>query len=141
MIIIKELAMWYIRKIYLLPLICLICLILIQGCRKKSEKEVTSNYIWADKYFAPSADETVAILLYTWQKDHKLDYNAPVALVGNMEEAKKITNRPLGPKKLIEGRNWLEKIMNAYEVALKDANEREFRGNGISDGYIFFITP
>jgi hypothetical protein len=42
------------------------------------------------------------------------------------EEGKWITiSNELEPKKIFEGRDWLEKIMDAYEAALKEAEERE----------------
>jgi len=36
-----------------------------------------------------------------------------------------ITSKELKPAKIFEGRVWLEKIVNAYEIALKEARERE----------------
>lgn len=35
------------------------------------------------------------------------------------------TSKELEPKKIFEGRDWLEKIMDAYEIALKEAESKE----------------
>jgi len=41
------------------------------------------------------------------------------------ENGKIIISNELKPKKIFEGREWLEKIMDSYEIALKEAEERE----------------
>jgi hypothetical protein len=41
------------------------------------------------------------------------------------EAGKYIFDKELEPEQIFEGRDWLEKIMAAYEIALKEADERE----------------
>jgi hypothetical protein len=54
-----------------------------------------------------------------------------------------ITGTELKPKKIFEGRDWLEKIMDAYEIALKEAEEKEKYYPGRPDSFnaaIVFMT-
>jgi len=54
-----------------------------------------------------------------------------------------ITGTELKPKKVFEGRDWLEKIMDAYEIALKEAEEKEKYYPGMPDSFdarIVFMT-
>lgn len=109
------------------------------------------------QYVVPPKEQTVAILLVP-QGTAPL-VSPPVALFGDKElaekriyvdrnEAEKATGKPLEPKMLFEGRFWLEKIMDAYEVAAKQAKEREkekkesyYPGDIYAlDGRILFIT-
>jgi hypothetical protein len=91
-------------------------------------------FVTADDYFVPTADETVAILL-------ERSWNDTAALIGDKKETEKIMGGLLEPEKVIEGRDWLVKIVNAYEVALKNAKEKEYcRDRGNEDRRIWFIT-
>jgi hypothetical protein len=131
--------MWNTKKLYLFLAVCLICFILILNCVKRSGEKIERDFVVSYPYFTPSADETVAILLYP--AHHKRDVNTPIALIGDKEQAIKITGWALKPKKLIEGREWLEKIMDGYRIALKKAEEKGFHEYGVDvDWYIFFIT-
>ena len=85
-------------------------------------------------YFVPSADETTAILLYSYFSD-------PVALVGGKEQAEKIMGEYLKPKKLFEDHNLLKKIMDAYGNALKEAEGRHFECSDGDPWRILFVTP
>jgi hypothetical protein len=52
------------------------------------------------------------------------------------------TSTELEPKKILSGREWLEKIMDAYEIAFKEAEERDefpFK-NYYRSGKIVFMT-
>lgn len=88
------------------------------------------------KYNLPSKENIVAILLY---HNRCVPYY-PIAIFGDKELAKEsllgIKDREgkirfseyaeeFKSKKVFEGRDWLEKIMDAYEVALKQAEEKE----------------
>jgi hypothetical protein len=63
-------------------------------------------------------------------------------LFGDKKEAEKLLGRSFEPKMVFEGREWLEKIINEYEVALKDAEETHYRRNDSSalKGWIVFLT-
>jgi len=91
------------------------------------------------KYVIPPKEQTVAILLIS--NGTALLVSPPVALFGDKKlaekliyvdknEAEKITGRSLEPKMVFEGRVWLEKIMDAYEIALKEAEKREKEKKG-----------
>ncbi len=90
------------------------------------------------KYDLPPKEQTVAILLYP----HHYNPVHPLAIFSDAEEIlsgiwikdregkkirfnKYVFGEELKPKKIFEGRDWLEKIMDAYERALKEAKERE----------------
>lgn len=107
------------------------------------------------KYELPAKEQTVAILI---SARGEFIY-PPVAVFGDIKLAEKvididkraaeyIVGRPLGPKMVFEGRDWLEKIMSAYEVAYKQAEERNkgkirayYPGDPHNfDGKILFIT-
>jgi hypothetical protein len=137
----KEKDMWKTKKTYLFITVGLICLILIlYFVKMKSSKKKLGPYFDASyKYFTPPPNETVAILFYPMFQ--KRDVNTPIALIGDKKEAERITGWTLKPKKLIESRVWLEKIMDEYEVVLKEAEEKGFYEGGVDvDWYIFFIT-
>lgn len=54
-----------------------------------------------------------------------------------------IIGNQLEPKKIFEGRDWLEKIMDAYEIALKEAKEREKYYPGMPESFnarLVFMT-
>lgn len=98
------------------------------------------------KYVVPPKEQTVAILLVS--NDTTLFVSPPIALFGDKKLAEKIIGNSLEPKKVFEGRAWLEKIINAYEIAAKEAEDREkekkesyYPGDIYSlDGRIVFIT-
>jgi hypothetical protein len=102
-------------------------------------------------YFVPSKEQTAAILVFSKRKyDSTKSFSAhdsrlawpPVALFGDKKEAEKLLGRSFEPKMVFEGREWLEKIINEYEVALKDAEETHYRRNDSSTlkGWIVFLT-
>jgi len=85
------------------------------------------------KYVIPPKEQTVAILIVS--HDCALIVCPPIALFGDKKlaerliyidknRAEKITGKSLEPKMVFEGRVWLEKIINAYEIAAKEAEER-----------------
>lgn len=53
-----------------------------------------------------------------------------------------VVGKELEPKKTFEGRDWLEKIMEAYKIALKEAEKKEKYYPGIDNslGRIVFMT-
>jgi len=54
-----------------------------------------------------------------------------------------VTGNELKPRKIFRGRDWLEKIMDAYEAALKEAKEKEKYYPGMPDSFdarIVFMT-
>ena len=86
------------------------------------------------KYVVPPKEQTVAILLIS--KGTALLVSPPIALFGDKKlaekliyvdknEAEKISGRSLEPKMVFEGPVWLEKIMDSYEIAAKEAEKRE----------------
>lgn len=56
---------------------------------------------------------------------HKLMRLHAFGVKARIEGREVITGNELEPKKIFEGRVWLEKIMDAYEIALKEAEEKE----------------
>ncbi len=121
------------------------------------------GYGYKYKYNLPPKEQVVAILLYPHRDNlvhpWTISRNVhPLAIFSNEEnilsgiwikdkegkkiEFKKYNTGELKPKKIFEGREWLEKIMDAYNAALKEATDRgryyptEF--NPI--GHITFIT-
>jgi|GEM_PF-3237550 len=138
--------MWKSKKSYYLWPGCLIlaifsiCLILALNYIRKVEKESMPDYVEAGLYFSPPAKKTTAILFYP-SLPVKMDTHTPLVLIGDKEQAEKIMDVPLEPKKIIEGRDWLEKIINEYNVATGRAKEKEFYGNKTNDGFVLFITP
>jgi hypothetical protein len=111
------------------------------------------------KYFLPTKEQTVAVLLYhrmispplaifgdkklaeklVFEPNVRDDPNGIKGIAGlykaaqlrmfgvqsRKENGKIITSNELKPNKVFEGRDWIEKIMDAYDVALKEAEERE----------------
>ena len=86
------------------------------------------------QYVVPPKEQTVAILLVS--QGTALLVSPPVALFGDKElaekriyvdrnEAEKAAGRSLEPKMLFEGRVWLEKVVDAYEIAAKKAQEKK----------------
>jgi hypothetical protein len=135
--------MWNVKSIYLFLAVCLAFFTVTPDCAKKGGKKEKTNFefVWADKYFVPPADETVAILLHKWPTK-KEDFNSPLALFGNKEQTEKIMGRQFEPEKLFRDRNLLKKITDAYRDALKEAEEEHFEGRGgDSCGMMRFITP
>ncbi len=97
------------------------------------------EFFQVDKYFIPPINEIVAILLYPSCDDN--DGYQPSVLFGNKKLAEKLMKKSLEPEKLIEGRAWLEKIMNAYSAAIKEAEEKNFHRQGYEFmGQIIFVT-
>jgi hypothetical protein len=99
------------------------------------------EFVPARRYNVPPTEKTVAILLYSPNNDR----DHPVALFGDKaltEELIKeeLTGTSLKPKKEFVGRDWLEKIMDSYRTALKEAEERKlFRREDIK-GEMIFVT-
>lgn len=85
------------------------------------------------EYVVPPKKQTVAILLYS---KHFKGFR-PLGIFGDKKLAEElmygikskageiIVGKQFAPKKTFEGRYWLEKIMEAYEIAIKEAKERE----------------
>jgi hypothetical protein len=101
----------------------------------------TIDFFYADKYFVPPTDKTVAILWYPPYSDSG-NYQ-PLALFGDKEITEKLMGESLEPI-IIKGRDWLEKIMDVYKTALKEAEEGEFHRDGYTGytlGQVIFVTP
>ncbi|MBN1392318.1 MAG: hypothetical protein JW947_05885 [Sedimentisphaerales bacterium] len=121
----------------------------IQGCSKETNLVVydcnekltktSIEFFQADKYFVPPKNETVAILLYpscVGNESYK-----PLVLFGDKKLAEKLMGKSLEPEKIIEGREWLEKIMNAYSAAIEEAKKKHFHRQGYEFmGQIIFVT-
>lgn len=108
----------------------------IQGGSKETNLNVSDSnekptrkgieFFQADKYFVPPTDKTVSIMLYVPYGYGESDSCQPVALFGNEELTAKLMGKSLEPRMVFEGREWLEKIMDAYRTALKEAEEKKF---------------
>jgi hypothetical protein len=148
--------MWNIKKKDLFLVICLTCSIvifftLVQSCTKKRKIVRTDfEFVRAEKYFLPPTEETVAILygpdangcdvcpdsLYYY-------YNVcyMLALFGDKKEAERIIGKELKPARLVKGREWLEKITDAYKIAIEDDQEKSVEKRDYSfNPNIVFIT-
>jgi hypothetical protein len=102
-------------------------------------------------YFVPPEEQTVAILIFSERKydpmkglsahDSQIAW-PPIALFGDKKLAEKLMGRSFEPKMIFEGRAWLEKIVDAYEIALKQAKELHYRRKDIYTlkGWIVFLT-
>jgi hypothetical protein len=102
-------------------------------------------------YFVPPKEQTVATLIFSKREydpthnfgphDSRLAW-PPAALFGDKKEAEKLIGRSFEPKMVFEGSEWLEKIVNEYEIALKDAEKEHYRRKeGYSPkGWIVFLT-
>jgi hypothetical protein len=97
-------------------------------------------------YALSPKEQTVAIAIFSHRhpKD-RLDselFWPPIALFGDKKEAEKLLGRSFEPKTIFEGRDWLEKIITEYEIALKDAEKEHYRRGDSSalKGYIVFLT-
>ncbi|MDD5741573.1 MAG: hypothetical protein PHH54_06335 [Candidatus Nanoarchaeia archaeon] len=88
------------------------------------------------KYIIPPKEQTAAILLYP----RNCPFNRPVAIFGDKKLAKELLFGTMGKdgeirfneytkefesKNVFEDRKWLEKIMDTYETAKKEAEKRE----------------
>jgi len=97
------------------------------------------EFFQVDKYFVPPIDKTIAILLYPSCVGS--DSYQPSVLFGDKKLAEKLMRKSIEPKKIIEGRDWLEKIMRAYKEALKEAKEKNLHRQGYEFmGQIVFVT-
>jgi hypothetical protein len=97
------------------------------------------EFFQADKYFAPPSDKTVAILLYPAYAE--INGYRPTILFGDKKIAEKLMGKPLEPEEIIEGREWLDKIMKAYNTALNEAKEKNlYRNHHDIMGQIIFVT-
>lgn len=128
------------KERYLLLAAGLACFMLMQSCAKREKQAKASfEFVQADKYFVPPADETVAILLYPVGDINDCNVCPVEALFGDKKESERITGKKFKPWTLVKGREWLEKIMYGYKIALKEAEEKNFERRGIM-GKIVFIT-
>ncbi len=84
------------------------------GDKKLAEELLFESQITDD----PNMPEGVAALL-------KLKQLQSFGVKAKREAGEWITGKELKPAQIFEGRVWLEKILNAYEIALKEARERE----------------
>ena len=66
----------------------------------------------------------------------------PIALFGDKKEAEELLGRSFEPKMIFKGREWLGKMIDEYEVAMKDAEEKRWReeDDHPCKGYIVFLT-
>jgi hypothetical protein len=121
----------------------------IQGSSKETdlvvsdgnEKPMRTNieFFQADKYFVSPIDKTIAILLYP--SCVSSNSYQPSVLFGDKKLAEKLMGKSLEPEKIIEERTWLEKIINAYGTALKEAKKKNFHRQGYEFmGQIIFVT-
>lgn len=106
---------------------------------------VPGNERW---YFVPPKEQTVAIAIFSNRhpKD-RLDSGIvwpPIALFGDKRLAEELMGRPFEPKMVFDGREWLEKIVDAYEIASKDAEKARDRKDDsstpTSKHWIVFLT-
>ena len=133
--------MWKSKKTYLLIGFGLIGLILLLSFAKTKWNEAKLHSYFNDsrKYSTPPADETVAILFYPLFQ--KRDVNTPIALIGDKEQAERITGWTLKPKKIIEGRDWVKRIVDEYSMVLHQSKEKGFYEGGLdADWSIYFVT-
>jgi hypothetical protein len=112
---------------------------LVMPDSNKKPTKTGIEFFQADKYFVPPTDGTLAILLclpYSYGDSYQ-----PLALFGDKKLAEKLMGKSLEPKKIIEGRDWLKKIMSAYSDAIKEAKEKNFHRQGYEFmGQIIFVT-
>ncbi len=101
---------------------------------------------YKQNYFISPEEQTVAIVIFT-HKHPKSGYDSmliwpPIALFGDKKEAEKLLNRSFEPKMIFEGRDWLEKIIDAHEIAFNEAKEANYPEKGIhaTKGWIVFLT-
>jgi hypothetical protein len=97
-------------------------------------------------YALPPKEQTVAIAIFSDRhpknrRDSMLVW-PPVALFGDKNEAEKLLGRSFEPKMIFERRAWLEKIVDEYEIAMMDAEEKHYREEDVSPikGCIVFLT-
>lgn len=80
------------------------------------------GYGYKYKYNLPPKEQVVAILLYP----HHYETAHPLAFFGDEKLMKEIMFGVwIVPEKIFDGREWLEKIVDAYSAALKEATERK----------------
>ena len=99
-------------------------------------------------YYVPPKEQTVAILIFSQRNRNEIKSHdsllvwPPIALFGDKKEAEELLGRSFEPKMVFEGRDWLEKIITEYEIALEGAEETHYRRNdGYSlKGWIVFLT-
>ena len=94
------------------------------GLTDELGKKELEPYYWyvGEKLYIPPTNETNAILLYS-PRDAALF--APTALIGDKKEAEKLTGMRIKPEKIIEGRERLEKMMDAFGIAFKEIIEEK----------------
>jgi hypothetical protein len=140
--VIKEPNMQNAKKINLFLVVFIASFTMTHSCTSGEKLGGTGfEFVQADKYFVPPADEITAILIRS-RLSGKKDFNSPLALIGDKEMAEKITGRSLEPEKLFEDRGLLKKIADAYRDTLKEAEENNFERDSVApDGAIYFITP
>jgi hypothetical protein len=100
-----------------------------------------------EHWFAlPSKEQTEAIVIFSIRHTKDLHDSMlvwpPIALFGDKNEAEKLLDRSFEPEMVFEGREWLDKILDAYEIANKEAKEAHYRINDSSvlKGWIVFLT-
>jgi hypothetical protein len=106
------------------------------------------------RYFVPPKEKTIAILLFPPVPRGSALLDSPlVALFGDKKIAEdllygdkngsgNISGDSFKPKIVFEDRDQLEKIIDAYDIAFKEAEKKQFRSKGCSfNGFIVFITP
>ncbi|MBN2019511.1 MAG: hypothetical protein JW749_04730 [Sedimentisphaerales bacterium] len=95
------------------------------------------------RYFVPPKEQTISIAIFSsriHREDFLLDW-PPVALFGDKKRTKELFGKLLEPKMVFEGRDWLEKIVDEYEIAFREAEEKKFQSKNCKFyGWIIFVT-
>ena len=98
-------------------------------------------------YALPPKEQTAAIAIFSPRDCGKSSKGSmivwpPIALFGDKKEAEKLLGRSFEPRMVLEGREWLGKMIDEYEVAMRDAEEERWReeNDHPCKGYIVFLT-
>jgi hypothetical protein len=99
-------------------------------------------------YYVPPKEQTAAILIFSERNRDEIKSHdsllvwPPIALFGSQKQAEELIGRSFEPKMVFEGSDWLERIMNACEVALKEAEKENSRRGDYSalNCWIVFLT-
>lgn len=109
--------MWYTKRtnLFWAILACsiVICFAFLLSCRNKNKA------VWTT-YFIPPANEITTILL-----DSVYHRGGYFALFGDREIAEKRFDQTFETAKMFEGREWLEKIIDAYKIASKKEKQKD----------------
>jgi hypothetical protein len=100
-------------------------------------------------FFVLPEERPAAILIFPMRNlDEDNSYDSlltwpPVVLFGDKKEAEKLLARSFEPKMTFEGGEWIDKIIDVYRIALKNAEEKRSRRKDVNafEGWIVFLTP